>query len=107
MLNTRQVLAKTRSELKGKEGRKYWGCNQIGHLAKNCRNKGGRVEEKNKTTNKFEMLASRVMQYRVREVRRQEVVEQAVKCFWYGKGGHRKWECMEKKKTRTKEAIPR
>jgi len=51
-----------RSELKGCEGKKYRGCKQFDHLAKNCRNKGGRVEERKKTANRFEALASRVMQ---------------------------------------------
>jgi len=46
MLNTRQALAKMRSELEGREGRKCWGCKQFGHMAKNCWNKGGIVEEK-------------------------------------------------------------
>ena len=44
------------------------------------------------------------MQYGVREVRRQEVVEQKVKCFWCGKEEHKKWECPEKKKR--KEVVP-
>ena len=44
MLNTRQVLTKMRSELEGRKGKKCWECKQFGHLAKNCRNKGGREE---------------------------------------------------------------
>ena len=40
--------------------------------------------------NKFEVLRNQVMQCGVREVRRQEVVEQIVKCFWCGKEGHQK-----------------
>jgi len=59
MLNTRRALAKMRSELEGREDRKCWGCEQFGHLAKNCRNKGRRVEEKKKSTNRFETLTSR------------------------------------------------
>jgi len=47
--------------LEEREGRKCWGCKQFSHLAKNCRNKGGKVERKKKMTNKFGMLASRVM----------------------------------------------
>ena len=40
------------------------------------------------------------MQYGVREVRRQEVVGQIVKCFWYGKEGHKKWEYPKGKEKR-------
>ena len=43
----------------------------------------------------------------MREVRRQEVVEQVVKCFQCGKEGHKKWECMEKKEIRRQEVAPR
>jgi len=35
------------------------------------------------------------------------VVEQVVKCFWYGKEEHKKWECMEKKEMRREEVAPR
>ena len=80
----------------------------FGHLAKNCRNKEGRVEEKAKiTSDQFKALASRVMQCEVREVRRQEVVKQQMKCFWCGKEGHRKWECLEKNEMRKKEVALR
>jgi len=97
MLNTQQALAKIRSKLEGREGRKCWVCKQFSHLAKNCRNKGGRVEEKKKKTeNRFEALASRVMQCGIKEVRRQEMVEEVVKCFRCGKQGHKKWECRRK-----------
>jgi len=61
MLNIRRALAKIKSELEGREGRKCWECKQFGHLAKNCRNTGGKVEEKKKLTNRFETLTSRVM----------------------------------------------
>jgi len=50
-----------RSELEGREERKCWGCKQFSHLAKDCRNKGGKEEKKKKATNRFEALASRVM----------------------------------------------
>jgi len=90
MLNTRRALAQIKSELKGREGRKCWECKWFGHLAKNCRNKGGRVEEKKKPTNRFETLMSRVMQCEVREVRRQETVREVVKCFGCGREGHKK-----------------
>jgi len=91
MLNTWRVLAKIRSELEGREGRKCWKCKQFGHMAKDCRNKGGKVEEKKKkSTNRFEALASRVMQRGVKEVRRQEAVREVVKCFGCGREGHKK-----------------
>ena len=54
--------------------------------------------------NKFEIIASRMMQYGMREgvkVRRQEITEE-VKCFRYWGVRHFKWECpnieVEKRK---------
>jgi len=71
MLYTRQALAKIRLEIEEKEGKKCWECRQFGHLAKNCRNKGGREEKKKMMMmNRFEALASRVIQCEVKEVRR-------------------------------------
>jgi len=105
MLNTRQALAKMRSELEGREGRKCWECKQFGHLAKNCRSKEGRIEEKKKSTNRFETLMSRVIQCGVREVRRQKVMSEEVKCFGCGEKGHKKWECPNMKKKKKKEAA--
>jgi len=55
--------------------------------------------------NRFEVLRSRVMQCGVREVRRQEKVEEIVKCFVCGEKGHKKWECPRKRE-RKKEAAP-
>ena len=46
------------------------------------------------------------MQCRVREVRRQEVVGQIVKCFQCGKEGHKKWECSEGKRKKREEVAP-
>jgi len=106
MLNTRRALAKMKSELEGREGRKCWQCKQFSHLAKNCRNKGGRVEERKKSTNRFKTLTSRIMQCGVREVRRQEVVREVVKCFGCGREGHKKWECPKKKGSNKKEVVP-
>ena len=40
-------------------------------------------------------------------MRRQEVVENIVRCFGYGEEGHKKWECPKKKKrSKNKEAAP-
>jgi len=47
-----------------------------------------------------------VIQYGIREVRKQEVVEQRVKYFWCRRKGHKKWECSEKKEKRRREATP-
>ena len=52
------------------------------------------------------MLKSRVMQCGVREVRRQEVVRNEVKCFKCGEKGHKKWECPRKRESEREEAIP-
>jgi len=61
------------------------------------------VEKRKKTEeeNRFGILESQVMQCGVKEV-----VEQIVKCFWYGKEGHKKWECLEGKEKRKEEAVP-
>jgi len=64
MLNQKKALAKLRAEL---EGRKCWGYKKFGHLACNCRNKRRGEKGKPISQNKFEVLASRVMQCRVRE----------------------------------------
>ena len=93
--------------MEGEKGRYCWSCKKFGHLACNCRNK--RKEEKGKTVpqNKFEVLASRVMQCGVRrevEVRCQEV-EEEVRCFRCWGVGHFKWECpnIEVERQRRKE----
>jgi len=76
LLKQQQALIKLREELERRKERKYWGYWQFGHLVKNCRNKGGRVEEKKrKVENRFEVLASRMMQCGVKEIRRQEMVK--------------------------------
>ena len=95
-----------RSELEGREDRKCWGCKQFSHIAKNYRNKGGRVKEKKKkSTNRFEALVSRVMQYGVKEVRRQKVVREVVKCFGCRREGHKKWKCPKKNERSRKEEM--
>jgi len=107
LLKQQQVLAKLRKELKGKERRKCWKCQQFGHLAKNCRSKGRRDEKKKEGGNRFEVLTNRVMQCGVREVRRQEIVENKIQCFKCGEEGHKKWECPKMRDTkRKKEEAP-
>jgi len=105
MLYTQRALAKMRSELEGREGRKCWGYKLFGYLVKDCRNKEGRTEEKKKIENRFEALASKVMQCGVKEVRRQETVEEVVKCFRCDKQGHKKWKC-KRKNNREEVALP-
>ena len=111
MLNQWCTLAKLRAEIEGREKRVCQECRKFGHLVCNCRNKKEEVKEKLISQNKFEVIASRVIQYRVREevkVRKQETVEE-VKCFRYWRIGHSKQECLnievEKKRRREGETV--
>jgi len=45
------------------------------------------------------------MQCEVREVRRQEIVREEVKCLGCGKKGHKKWECPKMKERRKVEVA--
>ena len=85
LLNQKHTLAKLRAELKGKRERMCQYYKIFRYLVYNYRNKREEVKGKPISQNKFEVIASRVMQCRVREevkVRRQEMVEE-VKYFRY------------------------
>jgi len=104
MLNQRHALTKLRAKLEGREGRICKRCGRFGHLAWKYR---GREEEKKVVRgNRFKVLKSRVMQCGMREVRRQKVVREAVKCFGYRQEGHKKRECLQKKERRGQEVAP-
>jgi len=112
MLNKWHALAKLRAEIEGREERVCWECRKLGHLAHNYRNRKKETKRKLISQNKFEMIASRVMQCRVKEevtVRRQEMVEERVQCFRCWGVGHYKWEYpnieVERKKRREKEVA--
>jgi len=105
MLNERHALTKLRAELEGRKGRICRKCRRFGHLAQKCRS-GEERKKKKVVTNRFEALGSRVIQCGVREVRRQEVVRNVVKCFGCGKEGHKKWECSRKEeRSKSEEAA--
>ena len=41
LLKEKHALAKVREELEGRRRKSYRSCKGFGHLAQNCRNKGG------------------------------------------------------------------
>jgi len=75
MLNQRCVLTKLRAELEERERKLCRQCGKFGHLAWNYKREG---EQKKKTEggNRFKVLKSWVMQCGVKEVRKQEVMEE-------------------------------
>ena len=73
ILNQWYILAKLRAEIKRRERRVCRECKRFRYLVCNCRNRKGKMKGKPIPQNKFEIIANRVMQCRVREkVRRQE-----------------------------------
>jgi len=58
MLKQKQSLTRLRKELEGRKGKLCFSCKKFGHLAQNCRNRGGEAMGKAIPQNKFEMLSS-------------------------------------------------
>jgi len=90
----------------------YWKYRKFRYLVYNCRNKKKEAKRKLVLQNKFEMIVSRVMQYRVKEkvkVRKQETVKEEVQCFRNWRVGHYKWKCLnikvEKERRKSREAA--
>ena len=105
LLNQKRTLAKLRAELEGRRGRICWGCRKFRYLVHNYRNQKEKTKGKLVPQNKFEIIVSRMMQYRVKEevkMRKQKTVKEGAQCFRCWGVGHYKWECpnikVEKKK---------
>ena len=67
MLKQKQSLARLREELEERKRKLCFRYKKFGHLAQNCRNRGGKEKEKAIPQNKFEVLSSQVMQCEVEE----------------------------------------
>jgi len=93
LLKDKHALALLRAKLEREQERECWVCRKFGHLAYNYRTKK-EEEKRGKPQNKFEILASRVMQSRERGqcIRRQEIEEEKkkIKCFRCWGVGHHK-----------------
>ena len=61
------ALIKLRAKIEGREEKIYWEYRKFGHLVHNYRNKKKETKEKPISQNKFEVIANRVIQYRVKE----------------------------------------
>ena len=109
MLNQWYTLAKLRAEIEEREERVCWECKKFGHLACDYRDRKGEIKGKPIPQNKYEVIASRIMQCEVREeVKRQKIKEKKVQYFRYWGMGHYKWECPNieaKKEKRRREKI--
>jgi len=81
LLKEKCALTKLRIELERKKTKLCRSCKGFRHLAQNCRKK--RKEEKEVATpqNKFEILSSRVIQYRIEERIVRSMKTAAIKCF--------------------------
>jgi len=79
-------------------------CRRFGHLAQKYKS-GEEQKKKTVVGNKFEVLESHMIQYGVREVRKQEVVEERPQCFKCGEKEHKKWECPRSRERKRKEKV--
>jgi len=89
LLKEKRTLAKLRVELKGRKGKLCRSCKGFRHLARNCRNKNGEGKGATMPQNKFEILSSRVMQCGVKGRTIRDMRTVGIKCFRYGKEGHK------------------
>ena len=112
MLNQQYTLTRLRAEIEEREERMYWKCRKFGYLIHNCRNKKEKTKGKLVLQNKFKVIASRVMQYGMKEkvkVRKQKTVEKRVQYFRCWGVGHYKWEYpnikVEKKRRKSREVV--
>jgi len=60
-----QSLARLREELEKRKKKLCFSCKKFRHLAQNCRNRKGEEKRKAILQNKFEVLSSQVMQYKI------------------------------------------
>jgi len=93
LLKEKHALASLREKLEERQERECWKCRGFGHRAQHYRKK---EEKKRKLTpqNKFETLASRVINCRV-ELRRQEAKHKGwrMECYKCGKERYKCREC--------------
>ena len=111
MLNQQCTLTKLRAEIEERERRICYKYKKFRHLAYNCRNKKKETKGKLIPQNKFEVIASRVMQCGVKEevkVRRQKIIEEEIQCFRCQGVEYYKQKCPNikvEKKRRSEEVV--
>jgi len=93
LLRKKHAFASLRAKLEGRRERECWKCRGFRYQAQYCRRKE-KGKRKPTPQNKFEILVSRVMRYRV-DLREQESKnkEWRVECYKCGEEGHKCREC--------------
>ena len=81
LLKEKHALPSLRVELKKRPRKLCYGYKKFRHLACNYRNKRERERRTSIPQNRFEILSSRVIRYRV-EIRRQERERKEKKAIW-------------------------